>query len=82
MLWSHDRGHERLDPAVGGERLTRRWERARPLEEAGRLRCRWSDRSVASSVHDAAQLVSEVARLRLPHRSVLGEDDSSGVEGL
>ena len=27
-------------------------------------------------------IVSELAPLRLPHRSVMGEDDSSGVEGL
>ncbi len=27
MLWSHDRGHLRPDPAVGGERPTRRSDR-------------------------------------------------------
>jgi hypothetical protein len=41
-----------------------------------------SERRVITTAHHAAQIVSEVAGLRLPHRSVMGEDDSSGVEGL
>ena len=58
--------------ALGGHSAL--WRRiARRADEAIGALCR---------LLTCATVVSELARLRLPHRSVVGEDDSSGVEGL